>query len=57
MVPSRRFRFSPESPEFYPETDKRLRPFALLLLITALPALVFIRLRKPCVRLRFMLLG
>jgi len=44
-------------PACYPETVKRLRPLALLLLIMARPALVFIRLRKPCVRRRFMLLG
>jgi hypothetical protein len=40
-----------------PETDKRLRPLALLLQMTARPALVFILLRKPWVRFRFMLLG
>lgn len=47
----------PLLPACYPETVKRLRPLALLLLIMARPALVFIRLRKPCVRRRFMLLG
>jgi hypothetical protein len=39
------------------QTLNLLRPLALLLLITALPALVFIRRRKPWVLFRFMLLG
>jgi hypothetical protein len=33
-------------------TASRARPFALRALITARPALVFMRARKPCVRLR-----
>lgn len=39
------------------QTLNLLRPLALLLFIIALPALVFIRLRKPWVLFRLMLLG
>jgi hypothetical protein len=38
-------------------TERRLRPFALLLLITSLPFLVAIRTRKPWVLFLEMLLG
>lgn len=37
--------------------DSRFRPFALLLLITACPDLVFMRARNPWLRLRLVLLG
>ncbi len=39
------------------QTLNLLRPLALLLFITALPALVFMRLRKPWVLFRLILLG
>ena len=39
------------------QAESRLRPLARRLLITACPARVLIRLRKPWVRLRLMLLG
>ena len=38
-------------------TERRLRPFALLLLITSLPFLVAMRTRKPWVLFLEMLLG
>ncbi len=39
------------------QTARRARPFARRALITRRPFLVRIRARKPCVRLRFRLLG
>jgi hypothetical protein len=36
----------------FAQTASRALPFALRALITARPALVFMRTRKPCVRLR-----
>ena len=39
------------------QADKRFRPFARRELKMARPALVSIRVRKPCLRLRFRLLG
>ena len=53
----------PEHPAFWIiarcsyQTLNLLRPLALLLFITALPALVFMRRRKPWVLFRLMLLG
>ena len=39
------------------QADKRLRPLARLALKMARPARVSMRARKPCLRLRFRLLG
>jgi hypothetical protein len=39
------------------QTDSRARPLARRALMTARPFLVLMRARKPCVRLRFKLLG
>jgi hypothetical protein len=43
--------------DFYQQGASRTRPFARLALMTALPDRVDMRARKPCVRLRFRLLG